>query len=74
MGELEIIASWLWLPDHDVDLLVDDTHVYTWAECSRYGDGTFVIRYCSLGCRISHEHDLWTRRMNSQLEYAVSRM
>ena len=30
--DLEIIASWLWLPDRDVDLLVDDTHVCTWAK------------------------------------------
>ena len=30
--DLEIIASRLWLPDRDVDLLVDDTHVCTWAE------------------------------------------
>ena len=72
--DLEIIASWLWLPDRDVDLLVADTHVCTWVECRRYGDGTFIIRYCSAGCRIRHEYELWTWRMNSQVEYAVSRM
>jgi len=72
--DLEIIASQLWLSDRDIDLLVDDTHVCTWAEWRCYGDGTFIIRYCSAGCRIRHEYDLWTRRMNSQVEYAVSRM
>ena len=56
--DLEIIASLLWLPGRDVDLLVADTHVCTWAECRRYGDGTFIIRYCSAGCRIRHEYDL----------------
>ena len=72
--DLEIIASRLWLPDHDIDLLVDDTHVCTWAECKRNGDGTFIIRYCSAGCCIHHEYDVWTRHMNSQVEYTVSRM
>ena len=75
--DLDIIAYWLWLPDRDVDppgLLVEDTHVSTWAECRRYGDGTFIIRYCSAGCCIRHEYDLWTRCMNRQVEYAVSRM
>ena len=72
--DLEIIASRFWLPDCDVDLLVDDTHVCTWAECRRYEDGTFIIRYCSAGCHIRHEYDLWTRRMNSPVECAVSRM
>jgi len=72
--DLEIIASQLWLLDHDDDLLVDDTHVYTWAECRRYGDGTFIIRYCSAGCHIHHEYNLWTQRMNSPVEYAISRM
>ena len=56
--DLEIIASRFWLPDCDVDLLVDDTHVCTWAECRHNGDGTFIIRYCSVGCRIYHEYDL----------------
>ena len=72
--DLRIIASRLWLPNRDVDLLVDDTHVCTWEEYRRYGDGTFIIRYCSAGCYIRHEYDLWTRCMNRQVEYAVSRM
>ena len=72
--DLEIIASLLWLPGRDVDLLITDTHVCTWAECRRYGDGTFIIQYCSAGCRIRPEYDLWTRCMNSQVEYAISRM
>jgi len=72
--DLKIIASRLWLPDRDVDLLVADTHVYTWAECRRYGDGTFIIRYYSVGCRIRHEYELWTWRMNSLVEYAICKM
>jgi hypothetical protein len=61
LWDLEVIAYRLWLPDRGIDppgLLVDDTHVCTWAECRRYGDETFIIRYCSAGCRISHEYDL----------------
>jgi len=75
--DLEVIASWLWLPVRDFDppgLLVDNTHVCTWEECRRYGDGTSIIRYCSTGCRIRHEYDLWMRCMNRLVEYAVSRM
>ena len=72
--DLEVIASRLWLLDRDVDLLVADTHVCTWEECRRYGDGTSIIRYCSTGCRIRHEYDLWMRCMNRLVEYAVSRM
>ena len=35
LRDLEVIAYRLWLPDRDVDtpgLLVDNTHVCTWAE------------------------------------------
>ena len=75
--DLDVIAYWLWLSDHDVDppgLLVEDTHVCTWAECRRWWDASCFIQYCSAGCRIRHEYDLWTRCTNSQVEYAVSRM
>ena len=41
--DLEIIASRLWLLHRNIYLDVDDTHVCTWAECRRYGDGTFII-------------------------------
>ena len=58
--DLEVIASRLWLPARNVDppgLLVNDTHICTWEECRHYGDGTFIIRYSSAGCRIRHEYD-----------------
>ena len=59
--DLDVIAYWLWLSDHDVDppgLLVEDTHVCTWAECRRWWDASCFIQYCSAGCRIRHEYDL----------------
>jgi hypothetical protein len=62
----------------EVELTVDDPHVYTWEECRRYGldDGSWprLIRYCNTECRIRHEFDLRMRRMNDRVMYAISRM
>jgi hypothetical protein len=75
--DLCVIAQRLWLPDgDDVDLCVEDPHVCTWAECRRWWDTTYIIRYCSAECRINHEYVLWTRQFlfNGPVRYSVSRI
>jgi hypothetical protein len=80
-GQLDFAVNKV--PDHgliyrEVDMAIDDPHVYTWEECRRYGldDGSWprLIRYCNTECRIRHEFDLWMRRMNDRVMYAISRM
>jgi len=56
------------------ELLVPDPHICTWEECRRWGEGTFIIRYCSARCRIRHEYELWTRNFHDRVKLAVGRM
>ena len=58
--DLHIIAHRFWLPHRDdpPELLVEDPHVCTWAECRRFRDNISwprLIRYCSAECRIRHD-------------------
>jgi hypothetical protein len=71
---------WYWLDDgnndDDIPLLpVQNPHICIWeAGFRRYGPDTKeIIHYCSAGCRIRREFDLWMRSFRHAVEYAVSR-